>query len=161
MTHTVLDCNLNGVPLVKDELASLSSEDIAAVVSHQMPGNALEDASDYSWSFEVLPLDTLRFSNEDGEEPEGGWKAAYLRHQQSDREAVAAGSVEYEGREEWLAEWAKDTSIYPLYIVAEDNGYRVLDGYHRLAGAFWHGVEEVAVFLGSPKPTYDASFSKI
>ena len=161
MTHTVLDCYLNGVPLAKDELASLSSEDIAAIVGFQMPGDALEDTSDYAWSFEMLPLDLLRFSNEDGEEPEGGWKAAYLRHQESDREAVANGSIEYEGRAEWLAEWSRDTSIYPLYIVTEDDGYRLLDGYHRLAGAFWHGVEEVAVFLGSPKPTFDASFRKM
>lgn len=157
MAYTVSDCNLKGDPLKKDDLSSLSSEDIAVVVGTQMPGNDLEDADNYVWSFKVLPIEMLRFSNEYGEEPEGGWKEAYLRHQQSDREAVASGSIEYEGRDRFLEAWSKDTLTYPLYVVEEDGEYRLLDGYHRLAGAFWHDVNEVAVFVGSPKPAYNAA----
>jgi hypothetical protein len=40
----------------------------------------------------------------------------------------------------------------------EDGQYRVWDGYHRLAGAFWYGIEEVATFVGCPKLDLEPSF---
>ncbi|NTF17454.1 ParB N-terminal domain-containing protein [Agrobacterium rubi] len=44
--------------------------------------------------------------------------------------------------------------MYPLFVVLDDGQYRILDGYRRLAAAFWHEVKVVAVFVGSPKLGY-------
>jgi len=155
MRTTALDCNLDGEPLLTTQLHTLSSDEIVRVVGNQSPGGQDEDADDYSWSFQRIRLEDLRCCNEDGEEPEGGWKAAFARHLKSDAEAVAAGSPEYAGRAEWIEEWCKDTAMYPIFVVVEDGQYRIWDGYHRLAGAFWHGIEDVAAFVGAPKLSLD------
>lgn len=155
MELTCGDCILDGRPLRIDQLPELSSDDIASVVGLQAPGNDVDNADDYTWAYQIVNLDDLRCCNEDGEEPDGGWKAAYLRHQESDRAAILAGSPEYEGRAKWLEEWVANTSMYPLFVVLDDGQYRILDGYHRLAAAFWHEVKDVAVFVGSPKLVYD------
>lgn len=154
MKLTCPDCNLDGESLRIDQLHELSSDNIARIVGVQAPGNDLDDADDYTWAFQIVKLNELRHCAEDGDEPDGGWKAAYLRHQESDRIAVLEGSPEYEGRAEWLEEWSGNTAIYPLFVVTEGNQYRILDGYHRLAAAFWHELQEVAVFVGSPKPVH-------
>lgn len=151
MVTTVPDCTLDGSPIPIDSLASLTSAQIARIVGVQAPGGSNEDAAEYDWSFCCLDLESLRCCNEDGDEPDGGWKAAYLRHQENDALAVANGSPEYAGRQEWLAQWAGNTAIYPIFMIEDDDGYRLWDGYHRLAGAFWHDAPQVAVFLGRPK----------
>lgn len=156
MTYTNADCTLDGRQLLLTELPQLSSEDIAAIVGFQSPaGGAEEDAEAYSWILLEIPLEDLCNCTEDGDEPEGGWKAVYERHKESDEEAIASGSSEYAGRPEWLAGWCKNTSQYPIFIVSEDDGYRLWDGYHRLAGAFWHDITSVMAFVGTPKPSLD------
>lgn len=154
MELTCDDCTLDGRPLRIDQLAKLSSDDIASVVGLQMPGNDVDDADDYTWTYRIIDLNDLRRCDEDGEEPDGGWKAAYLRHQESDRAAVLGGSPEYEGRAKWLEEWVESTPMYPLFVILEGGQYRILDGYHRLAAAFWHEAPNVAVFVGVPKIEY-------
>lgn len=144
------DCKLHNSLIPIETLTRLSSNDIASIVGTQCPGVNTEHATDYLWSFQTVPLQELRYSNEDGEEPDGGWEAAYIRHKINDDECVKNGSPEYAGRQEWLKTWCLDTRIYPLYIVAEGNSYRILDGYHRLAGAFYAGIEAVACFVGHP-----------
>lgn len=156
MTFMNADCTLDGRRLLLSELPHLTSEDIAAIVGFQSPGGDIdEDASHYTWALFEVPLADLRACNEDGEEPEGGWKATYLRHQQSDQEAVASGSPEYAGRQEWLAGWCHNTSQYPIFLVLEGGEYRLWDGYHRLAGAFWNEIPSVMAFVGTPKPKLD------
>lgn len=133
------------------ELNSLTSDQISDIVGIQSPGDSLEYSNQYHWSFQIIPLDNLRYSNEDGEEPDGGWEEAYIRHKKSDDENVKNGSPEYAGRQEWLKKWAEDTRIYPLYFIKENDKYRILDGYHRLAGAFFEKVSNVACFVGEKK----------
>lgn len=161
MTYTNADCTLEGRRLLLSELSELTSDNIAAIVGFQCPsGDLNEDASHYTWTLIEVPLVKLLACNEDGEEPEGGWKAAYLRHKQSDEEAVASGSPEYAGRQEWLDQWCKNTSQYPIFLVVEDGDYRLWDGYHRLAGAFWNEIPSVTAFVGTPKPTLDITPAK-
>lgn len=150
MMTTEADCHLNGVPIALASLPRLSSQEIAQIVGFQEPGGEVVDAQDYDWTTQTLRLADLEESNDDGEAPEGGWKAAYFRHQADDMQAVDEGSPEYAGRQTWLAHWCQDTRIYPLYVVREDDGYRLLDGYHRLAGAFFHDISGVFVFVGTP-----------
>lgn len=150
MKTTVLDCNLDGALIALPTWPLLSSDELARIVGKQGPGDIEEDARDYEWRFEMVPLERLRFSSEDGEEPEGGWVAAHKRHLKADAEAVAGGSPEYAGRDDWLKKvWAIDTAIYPLYVVEEEDGrLRLWDGYRRLAGAFAHKVQLVATLIG-------------
>ncbi len=148
---TVPDCNLDGHTIPLSVIHHLSSEAIARIIGKQQPGNRLEDSNQYTWSFKEIPLEELRCSNEDGEEPSGGWKAAYLRHKKSDDLAIAQGSPEYAGREQWNKKWCENTAIYPLYVVVEEGQYRLLDGYHRLASAFWNELPTVYAFVGRSK----------
>src|SRR6185437_3101327 len=98
-----------------------------------------EYATEYDWQFILLPTAALRLATEDGEEPEGGWEGAYRRQIAMDRGAISNGSASYTGRQRWLkTEWARNTAIYPLYVVREDSAYRLWDGYRRLAAAFHH-----------------------
>lgn len=149
---TVPDCSLDGRPVELSRWQALSSGELARIVGLQEPGGQLEDARDYDWEYTVLPVTELECCNEDGEAPEGGWEAAHRRHLASDAEAVMAGSQEYAGRDKWLRDvWGRTTAIHPLFVVLEDGHYRLWDGYRRLAGAFAHGVADVAVLLGTPK----------
>lgn len=100
MLHTVPDCSLDGHPIPVDRLPLLTSDEISRVVGLQQPGSVLEDARHYRWSYQKLSLEALRESACDGDEPEGGWKAMYLRQKQSDEAAVKSGSPEYAGRQE-------------------------------------------------------------
>lgn len=154
-SSTVSDCSLDGSPIPLDRLALLSSVQIADIVSTQQPGDCQDHADDYDWSFHLIPIQDLRCCNEDGEEPEGGWKRAYQRHQESDRAAVSGGSPEYAGRQKWLRTWSFDTAIYPIFVVLEGGQYRLLDGYHRLAAAFWHDTAKVFAFVGQSKSFLD------
>lgn len=148
---TVDDCTLDGAVIPLTQLAALSSEALARVVGKQEPGNGILDARHYSWRFVLIPTSELEYSNEDGEAPGGGWASAHKRHLAADLEAVKSGSPEYAGRAEWLRDvWGANTSIYPLFMSLEDGQYRLWDGHRRLAGAFYYGVEAVAVVLGVP-----------
>jgi hypothetical protein len=147
---TVEDCNLDGSTIPLSDWPTLSSEQLARIVGEQQPGDMPEYAHRYEWQFVFLPVEDLRCSNQDYEEPAGGWSAAHQRHLQSDRRAVAEGSPEYAGRDVWLRDvWGANTATYPLYVLKEEDGYRLLDGHRRLAGAFSYGVSNVAVLLGT------------
>jgi hypothetical protein len=150
-THTVADCTLDGAPIALARWPELTSAELARVVGLQCPGDALESAASYTWRLVQLPLAALERVNEDGEAPEGGWIAAYQRHCASDARAVADGSPQYAGRSDWLKnEWAQDTRIYPLFLVEEEEGLRLWDGYHRLAGAFFLALPAVWAVVGTP-----------
>lgn len=151
MSHTVADCSLDGQPIPLERLPLLTSDEIARVVGFQQPGPVLNNAQHYTWSYQQIPLQELRESTYDGEEPDGGWKATYERHRKSDAEAIASGSPEYAGRQAWCETWASNSAIYPLYVVDEEGHYYLWDGHHRLASAFWHGVERVWAFVGVPR----------
>ena len=146
--RTVPDCALDGESIPLSRIPHLSSEEMARIVGTQCPGDMDEKGSDFDWTFEYVPLEDLRFSNQHGEEPEGGWVGAYHRHKASDEEAGGA----YLGRQEWLAEWAQNTETYPIYVERHEDGYRILDGHHRLAGAFFNRVPAVAAFVGVYRP---------
>lgn len=151
--HTVDDCCLDGTPIALDRWPDLTSDELTRVVGDQDPGGDLEHARDYHWQVIRLPLEELRRCNEDGEEPDGGWIAAHQSHCEQDALAIKNGSPEYEGRPQWLREqWCEDTAIYPLYAVrTEEGGYRLWDGYRRLAGGFANGLTEALVVLGTPR----------
>ena len=75
----------------------------------------------------------------------------------SDELALASGSPEYAERDAWICGvWLSDTRIYPLYIVKEWDGstvrmrLRLLDGHHRLAGAFHYRAQRVFARVGIP-----------
>ena len=142
------DCTLDGQRILLSRLPLLSSQEIAQIVGLHSPDLHTSPAQAYHWTLERLPLDTLRCSLDTGDEPVGGWKAAYLRHQASDAEAVRNGSPEYAGRQAWCAQWVKNTAVYPLCVVHEAGEYWLWDGHHRLASAFWHEVLEVMAFVG-------------
>ena len=149
---TVPDCTLDSAVISITQLPHLSTDELARIVGTQEPGGYLLNARDYVWRFLMLPTRDLEHSNEDGEAPEGGWTAAHERHLAADQEAVENGSPEYDGRGEWLREvWCPNTAIYPLFVSLEEGEYRIWDGYRRLAGAFYYGVEQVAVILGTPR----------
>lgn len=149
MKTTVQDCTLDGSVMDLDVLETLTPAEIARVVGpHQYLGDEPVRLEDHRWSFALVPLQDLRFSNEHGEEPKGGWKASYLRHQAWDEEAVAGGSHAYAGRQEWLAEWAADSRINPVILELHEGRYRIIDGHRRVAGAFWNECESVAAFVG-------------
>ena len=151
MGHTVADCSLDGMPIPLDRLHLLTSDEIARVVGFQQPGSELNDARRYTWSYQKISLQDLRESTYDGEEPDGGWKAMYERQKESDARAIASGSPEYAGRQEWCKQWASNSALYPLYVVDEEGHFYLWDGHHRLASAFWHGVEHVWAFVGLPR----------
>lgn len=150
-TLTDPDCSLDGQPVLLDRLPLLSSDEIQRMVANHSPDAHRTPARRYHWTFRSVPLEELRCSCDTGEEPDGGWKAAYLRHQASDLAAIKNGSPEYAGRQEWCAEWAKNTARYPLCVVFEDGQYWLWDGHHRLASAFWHEIPSVMAFVGGPQ----------
>lgn len=131
------------------------------MVGRQQPAGDLEDARDYTWRFEFLPLEALRCATQDGEPPEGGWEDAHQRHLQADAQAVADGSPEYAGRAEWLRDvWGPCTQIYPIFVVQEDleeGAFRLWDGHRRVAGAFQMKLARVAVLVGRPKAARGAA----
>lgn len=153
MTLTVADCTHQGSPIDTADWPKFTSEALAAIVGQQQPGEALEDASGYTWAFEILPTSALVRATQHGEEPAGGWPAAYQRLLAQDGTAVAAGSTEYGGRDDWIRNaWTHETSIYPLFLVKEGGEYRLWDGHRRLAGAFFYGLDRVCALVGTPRP---------
>ena len=158
-THTVADCHLNGAPIAINNWTNMTRDQLAQVVGNQQPGEALEKSEYYAWETGWIPLAQLLHASQDGDIPEGGWGAAYERHLESDRQAVADGSPEYAGRDEWIRHvWLPETRIYPLYLVHELEGgasgkprLRLLDGHRRLAGAFYYPFNDrVFAVVGSP-----------
>ena len=144
--QTVDACHLDGVQITNWEI--LTSDELSSVVGIQAPGGDAEDSSHYHWRVVRISLEEIRYCNEDGEDPE--WAKTYLSHKEQDEKAIKDGSPEYAGRAKWLKIWSKNTEIYPLYMVKEDGQYRLWDGYHRLAGAFFHKISHVMVILGEP-----------
>jgi hypothetical protein len=152
ITMTAADCTLDGATIDVAHWEILFPEAMARIVGQQSPGGSLESADDFVWRFAMMDISHLRHATEDGEEPEGGWEKAHARHILADEEAVKNGSPEYAGRAQWLERvWGEDTRIYPLYVVHEDGAYRLLDGYHRLAGAFHFPINPVAVLIGEKR----------
>lgn len=143
------DCTLDGKRIRVTDWSTLTPEQLQRIVENRLDH---ADAEDYAWSFTVMPIEALREATYDGGEPDGGWKAAYQRQGESDAAAVRDGSPQYAGRAEWLRDhWVKNTAIYPLYVVDDDEGRYVADGLRRLAGAFYHNCREVCVLLGTPR----------
>jgi hypothetical protein len=118
------------------------------MVGKQQPGGALECASGYDWKLVELPTADLMSSTEDDELSKEEWVAKYRRQLESDRQAVGSGSPEYAGRDAWIRQWILRSDTYPLFVVAEQQEYRLWDGHHRLAGAVFHGAQKVWVLLG-------------
>lgn len=143
-----IDCLLDGKQFPITQLKLFTSDQLASIVGVQHPNDYLEEAKDYQWSFKYLPMESLRFATEYGEEPESGWENLYLCFLAED-EAAAQSSKAYLGRDNWLKnQWIACTDTYPLFVVMEEGNYRVWDGHHRLAGAFYYDIEKVAVILG-------------
>ena len=95
-----------------------------------------------------MEVKKLRYATEYGEEPKVGWKNLYLQFLQED-DVASKYSPEYAGRDNWLKnDWLTCTDTYPIFVILEDSRYRLLDGYHRLAGAFYYDLENVAIILG-------------
>jgi hypothetical protein len=150
ITLTDPDCTLDSSQICVSKLRLLDSCEISRIVGVQQFGERLEYAKNYSWSFSVMPIADLALSSCEASEPEGGWAACYLRFLINDEEAVRCGSPEYAGRDAWIkSRWCVNTHIYPLFIIKDASGYRLLDGHHRLAGAFHYQLTSVAVFVGS------------
>lgn len=144
-----LDCTLDGKPIELSRWPALSSKEMSRVVGDQSPSSELEHADVYGWSFESLAVSDLVKSMESGEEPVGGWSAAYARHLANDLEAVAGGSPEYKGRDEWIkSTWLENTAIYPLFVVMENGAPRLWDGHRRLSGAFHYRLKSVFCLVG-------------
>ena len=149
---TVEDCLLDGQQITLDHWQKLSSAQLALVVGTQAPDGGLEDAADYNWEFRSVSTEDLKLCGHDGEEPVGGWGAAYLRQLAEDRTAVENGSPQCEGRDAWIKNvWLADTRTYPIYLVMEPEGFRIWDGHHRLAGAQFYGAPEISALVGIPK----------
>jgi hypothetical protein len=146
---TVQDCHLNGKSFSIKHWTRLDSTTLGQIVGVQEPGHYPERLDNLLWTFQYILIEKLRYANQDYEEPKGGWSEAYLRFLESDRQAAVC-SPEYLGRDTWIKEhWTQCTDIYPLYVVLEEDGYRLLDGHHRLAGAFYYKLDKVAIILGT------------
>lgn len=146
MTNT--DCLLDGKIFNVNNFKTLNSVQLASIVGEQSPNGYLEDLSNYKWKFKHINIEDLRCATEYGEEPKGGWKNVYLKFLEED-ERAAKYTPEYAGRDKWIKEqWIQCSDIYPLFVILEDNNYRLLDGHHRLAGAFYYELKKVAIILG-------------
>lgn len=149
---TTPDCQYAGQQIPYSLWFQLDSAQLASVVGTQAPLGPAESAENYDWSLQSVPTRDLLLAAHEGEVPEGGWQAAYLRQLEADRTAVQSGSPEYAGRDEWLRRvWVWDTLTYPLYLVKEPLGHRLWDGHHRLAAAFYYGALQVYALVGTPK----------
>lgn len=143
------DCLFNGNPINVNDLKKLNSDQLSTIVGQQSPNGYLEDLSNFKWKFTYINIEKLRFATEYGEEPKEGWKNLYLKFLNDDEKA-AKHTPEYAGRDLWIKEqWTKCTDTYPLFVILENNNYRLLDGHHRLAGAFYYQLKKVAIILGN------------
>lgn len=144
------DCLFNKQTFDINLFKNFTSEQLSSIVGKQSPNGYQENISYFVWKFLYVDTEDLKFSTEYYEEPEGGWKKTYLQFIKDDEKA-AKHSPEYLGRDNWIKnEWIKCTDTYPLFVIFEDNHFRLLDGHHRLAGAFYYDLKKVAVILGKP-----------
>lgn len=140
-------CYLNKTFDIK-EFKTFSSEQLSIIVGKQSPNEYAEDLSNYRWSFKYIDTEKLKYATEYYEEPEGGWSNVYIKFLEEDAKA-AIHTPECAGRDDWIKnEWTVCTDTYPLFVIVEGNDYRLLDGHHRLAGAFYYKLKKVAVILG-------------
>lgn len=96
-----IDCLLAGKRFPITKLKLFTSDELVSIVGVQHPNGYLEEARDYQWSFQYLPIEKLRCATEYGEEPEGGWENLYSSFLEEDK-AAAQFSNEYLGRDNWL-----------------------------------------------------------
>lgn len=142
------DCRLNGQPFDIARLPFLSSTELGNIVGKQHPSGFIESFEGVSWQFTYLPTESLKTATEYGEEPDDGWEQLYQKFIREDLEN-AKYSPEYLGRDNWIKNvWTQNTQTYPLFVIQEEQEYRILDGHHRLAGAFFYKIPQVAVILG-------------
>jgi hypothetical protein len=147
-TYTNSDCLYKNKTFDIKKWNTFNSKELASIVGDQHPNGYLEDLAHFDWKFLHLDIQDLKLSTEYNEEPEGGWKKLYLRFLKED-DTAAETSPEYAGRDKWLKnEWLLCTETYPLFVIKEDGNYRVLDGHHRLAGAFYYKLKSLSVVLG-------------
>ena len=152
MELTAPDCLYQGKQFPYLLWLQLDSAQLASVVGVQSPSGVDESAEDYDWVLQSVPTKDLALAAHEGEEPEGGWHACYLRQLEADLTAVRQGSPEYAGRDAWLRRvWLWDTLMFPLYLVKESTGYRLWDGHRRLAAAFYYNARQVFSLVGTPK----------
>ena len=154
---TVPDCHFDGASIAFNAWKTFSPHELAKIVGDQQPGDTLEKSEFFHWEARWVDLHELLHATQDGDVPDGGWSQTYLRYLLSDQQAVSAGSPAYAGRAAWIKnEWLADSRIYPLYVVydwddeAEKRRLRLLDGHHRLAGAFHYSARQVFALVGSP-----------
>ena len=154
---TTSDCHLDGVPIGLDQWSLLHSNELGRIVGIQQPGEEPEESARCEWQAIWVTISDLLHASEDGDIPDKGWSAAYARYLKSDQQAVSHNSPQYAGRDAWIRDvWLPDTRIYPLYAVNEwssdTNSFRLrlLDGYHRTAGAFHYGAKKVFALIGHP-----------
>lgn len=146
MTNT--DCLLDGKTFNVQNFKKLNSLQLASIIGQQSPNGYIEDLTNYKWKFTYINIEDLRCATEYGEEPKEGWKNVYLQFLNDDEKA-AKHTPECAGRDKWIQEeWIECSDTYPLFVILEDGNYRLLDGHHRLAGAFYYDVKKVAVILG-------------
>jgi hypothetical protein len=141
------DCLFENKIFDTQRLSTFSSEQLASIVGQQHPNGYIEDLSKGVFSFLYIPTQDLKFATEYNEEPQGGWAKLYEKFLKED-EIASKYSPEYLGRDEWIRNhWLICTATYPLFIIKENNVYRVLDGTHRLSGAFYYELPQVASIL--------------
>lgn len=144
------DCLFQKKPFDIQQFQFFNSEELGSIVGQQSPNGYDENLKNVTWSYQFIDTINLQYATEYNEEPEGGWKQLYLKFLKED-EAAAQFSPEYLGRDDWIKnQWCQCTEIYPLYILKEDNQLRILDGHHRLAGAFYYEIPQIAIILGVP-----------
>lgn len=145
------DCLFRNKSFDIQRFPHFKSHELASIVGTQSPNGYIENLDNIQWSFEYIEIKKLRYATEYNEEPQGGWKQLYLKFLEEDSLA-AKYSPEYLGRDDWIKnQWSQCTDIYPLFVVMENNTYRILDRHHRLAGAFYYDIKQVAIILGTPK----------
>lgn len=146
---TNLDCLFEGDNFDTTMWNKFTSSQLASIVGDQHPNGYLEDLKGFNWQFTSIKTEKLNLATEYGEAPDGGWKQLYLKFLEEDILA-AIHTPEYAGRDTWLKnEWISCTKTYPLFVLYQENEYRILDGYHRLAGAFYYGLKSVSIILGT------------
>lgn len=142
------DCTLKEQRFDIEQFKVFSSEQLSLIVGKQSSNGYNEDLNNLKWSFQHININELRYATEYYEEPEEGWDKVYLKFIAEDEKA-AQYTPECAGRDNWIKnEWINYTDIYPLFVILEDGNYRLLDGYHRLAGAFYYKINSVAIILG-------------
>ena len=114
-------------------------------------GNLLPEDAD--WTEERVPLAVLASVMEGGVE---GWK-----HWFRDEVACRRADLEDGSGENVIIHWetfAEEETDEPCVIaIGDDGGAQIWDGYHRIAGAFMRGAEEIPAVVGRRKPRQQAS----